>query len=56
VVDQILRPAFADSRQIDADIGVEVHIRVRRVEVDDGNAGGAGFFTTSTRLPRLGLW
>ena len=43
VVDQILRPALADDREIAADIGVEVDFRVRRVEVDDRNARGARF-------------
>ena len=41
VVDEILRPALADARQIDADIGVEVHLRVGGVEVDDRDARGA---------------
>ena len=43
VIDEILCPALADDFEIAADIGVEIHLRVGRVEVDDRNAGGARF-------------
>ena len=49
-----MRPALADDAEIAADIGVEVDLRVRRVEVDDRNAGGARLLDDVDEAARIG--
>ena len=54
LVDHVLGPALADDREVGADIGVEVDGGVRRVEVDDRDAGGAGLLDDLDHAARIG--